>query len=215
METGLSLLDAVRKLDENALVEVFDLYAPALYNYAYRSCNDAVMADQIVGEVFTKLLKQLATHQRPIISLRVYLYEIAYHLIVDRMDSSDFSSPSRAVDLLLYGGYSAEVSAENRALFDNTLRALTNDLTDKQRHVVVLRFLEGFSLKETAAITGIKVGNVKVIQCRATTVLREALGYPSIEISSIFNSLKALVLLNERIPADLFQVRLRCFPAKA
>jgi RNA polymerase sigma-70 factor (ECF subfamily) len=49
-------------------------------------------------------------------------------------------------------------------------------LTDDQRHVIILRFLEGFNLNETAAILGKQVGHIKVIQNRAITKLRKALG---------------------------------------
>jgi len=50
-------------------------------------------------------------------------------------------------------------------------------LTEDQRHVIVLRFLEGFSLRETADIIGKQVYNVKVIQNRGIVKLRKALGY--------------------------------------
>ena len=55
--------------------------------------------------------------------------------------------------------------------------AIRNDLTEDQRHVIVLRFLEGFSLRETADIIGKQVYNVKVIQNRGIVKLRKALGY--------------------------------------
>jgi RNA polymerase sigma-70 factor (ECF subfamily) len=53
--------------------------------------------------------------------------------------------------------------------------AIQNELTEDQRHVIVLRFLEGFSLRETADIIGKQVYNVKVIQNRGIAKLRKAL----------------------------------------
>jgi hypothetical protein len=50
------------------------------------------------------------------------------------------------------------------------------ELTDDQRHVIILRFLEDFSLKETAEIIGKEVNNIKVIQNRGIAKLRKALG---------------------------------------
>jgi len=41
--------------------------------------------------------------------------------------------------------------------------------------MIILRFLEGFGLKETAAILSKKVGNVKLIQNRAVSTLSKAL----------------------------------------
>ena len=60
-------------------------------------------------------------------------------------------------------------------LYDAILKAIQDDLTEDQRHVIILRFLEGFSLQETAKIIGKAVSNVKVIQNRAITALRKSL----------------------------------------
>lgn len=53
--------------------------------------------------------------------------------------------------------------------------AMNTELTEDQRHVIILRFLEDFSLKETAQIIGKEVNNVKVIQNRGIAKLRKAL----------------------------------------
>jgi RNA polymerase sigma factor (sigma-70 family) len=62
-------------------------------------------------------------------------------------------------------------------LFDTVILAIKRDLTEDQRHVIILRYLEGFSLRETAHIIGKEVYNVKVIQNRGVAKLRKALGY--------------------------------------
>ena len=64
METDTALLDAAKSMDEAALVKIFDLYAYALYKYAFRICNDSLLADQIVGDVFAKLLDKLSCGKR-------------------------------------------------------------------------------------------------------------------------------------------------------
>ena len=60
---------------------------------------------------------------------------------------------------------------------DAVIAAIKKDLTEDQRHVIILRFLEGFSLRETADIMGKEVYNVKVIQNRGVAKLRKALEY--------------------------------------
>jgi RNA polymerase sigma-70 factor (ECF subfamily) len=64
---------------------------------------------------------------------------------------------------------------EDRILFEHVIAVIKNQLTEDQRHVIVLRFLEGFSLRETADIIGKEVYNVKVIQNRGVAKLRKAL----------------------------------------
>lgn len=172
-----TLLDAARQMDRDALVRVFDLYAPALYTYAFRLCNDPLMADNIVGDVFARLLEHLSAGGGPNSNLRSYLYEIAYHLVVDEARYSQRSAPIEAVDLLPQNASTIHMSVEDRTLLKAMLQAIRDNLTDDQRHVVILRFLEGFSVKETATIVGKTIGNVKVIQNRALAALRKALGY--------------------------------------
>jgi len=64
---------------------------------------------------------------------------------------------------------------EERVLMEALVSAMNSELTDDQRHVIILRFLEDFSLKETAQIIGKEVNNIKVIQNRGIAKLRKAL----------------------------------------
>jgi RNA polymerase sigma-70 factor (ECF subfamily) len=175
METEQSLLNAAKKMDPDALVRIFDLYASRLYNYALRLCGDARLADHIVGDVFARLLDQLAAGSGPTSNLRSYLYETTYHLIVDEARYSQRRAPLEAVTARKADGRSGLPGFEDPILFNMILDTIQQELTDDQRHVIVLRFLEEFSLRETAAILGKSVSHVKVIQSRALAKLRKAL----------------------------------------
>jgi RNA polymerase sigma-70 factor, ECF subfamily len=177
MRTEVPLLEAARNMDQKALVEVFDLYSSALYNYALRLCSDPLRADHIVGDVFAKLLEQWSSGHGPSTNLRSYLYETTYHLIVDEARHSHREAPLEVVDFLRHDGYTSAATLENRMLFDAVIAAIRKSLTEDQRHVIILRFLEGFSLRETADILGKEVYNVKVIQNRGVAKIRKVLGY--------------------------------------
>ena len=177
MRTEIPLLEAARNMDREALIEVFDLYSSSLYNYALRLCSDPLRADHIVGDVFAKLLDQWSAGRGPSTNLRSYLYETTYHLVVDEARFSHREAPLEAVDFLRHDGHAAAVNLENRMLFDAIISAIKKDLTEDQRHVIILRFLEGFSLRETADIMGKEVYNIKVIQNRGVAKLRKALGH--------------------------------------
>lgn len=177
MKTDSPLLQAARNMNREALVEIFDHYSSSLYNYALRLCNDPLEADNIVGDVFAKLLDQWSAGNGPSTNLRSYLYETTYHLVVDQARHSHREAPLETVDFLRHDGHSTLINLENRMLFDAVILAIKKDLTEDQRHVIILRFLEGFSLRETADIMGKEVYNVKVIQNRGVAKLRKALGY--------------------------------------
>ena len=180
MEADTTLLHAAKTLDQDALVKIFDLYSTALYNYALRLCGDPVMADHAVGDVFVKLLEQLSAGNGPTANLRSYLYQTAYHLIVDEARSARRTVPLEVAVWLRPDAHSSLLGLDDRIMFEVVLGAIQNDLTDDQRHVVVLRFLEDFSLRETASIMGITVANVKVIQNRAIAKIRQVLNYNEI-----------------------------------
>jgi RNA polymerase sigma-70 factor, ECF subfamily len=182
MKAAMSILDAARKMDGNALAEIFDVYSPAIYKYALRLCNDPMLADHIVGDVFAKLLDHLSAGRGPGTNLRSYLYQITYHIIVDEARYWYGRVRLEVADFLPYDRYATHASLEDRMLFESVSRAISDHLTAYQRHVIILRFLEGFSLSETASILGKSVNIIKAAQNRAIVTLRQALNAPQIGI---------------------------------
>lgn len=174
---GVTLLKAAQKLDEDALTTIFDSYAPAIYKYALRLCHDPIEADNIVGDVFSQLLEQFAGGKGPRTNLRSYLYQTAYHLVVDHSRDNKHTAPLEVAINVQERERSVPTATqiEERVLMEALVSAMNSELTDDQRHVIILRFLEDFSLKETAQIIGKEVNNVKVIQNRGISKLRKAL----------------------------------------
>ncbi len=177
MDTELIHLNADKQMDQEAVVKAFDLYASPLYNYASRLCGDSLLADHIVGDVFARLLEQLAAGKGPNSNLRAYLYETAYHLIVDEARLSNRRAPLEALTSLKPDVHAGQLGSEEQILMEKALVAIQHDLTSDQRHVITLRFLEEFSLRETAAILGKDISHVKVIQSRALAKLRKVFAY--------------------------------------
>jgi RNA polymerase sigma-70 factor, ECF subfamily len=174
---GGNLLKAAQKLDEEALTTIFDSFAPAIYKYALRLCHDPIEADNIVGDVFSQLLEQFAGGKGPRTNLRSYLYQTAYHLVVDRSRENKHTAPLEVAINVQEKERTVPTATqiEERVLMEALVSAMNSELTEDQRHVIILRFLEDFSLKETAQIIGKEVNNVKVIQNRGIAKLRKAL----------------------------------------
>jgi RNA polymerase sigma-70 factor (ECF subfamily) len=175
MENDSGLLNAARAKDKDALEKIFDLYSSALNKYALRWGCDPVLADQIVGDVFVKLLEQLELGKGPETNLRSYLYQMTYHQIVDQGRASHKSAPLEVAEGFRQEEDSPALRLENQEMFDLIFKAIEDELTDDQRQVILLRFMGQFSLQETADIMGKKVNHVKVIQSRAIVKLRKAL----------------------------------------
>jgi RNA polymerase sigma-70 factor, ECF subfamily len=174
MTIDVAKIKSIKDLKPDILGAVFDYYAPAVYKYAFRLCRDSVEADQIVGDVFSTLLEQLAVGKGPETNLRAYLYQIAYHMVVDRSRERqriapiDENAPERNAS-------SVVLKAENQILLDALAFAIKNELTDEQRQVITLRFQESFSLQETARIVGRNVNAVKALENRGVKKLKQIL----------------------------------------
>lgn len=175
MEVDSAFLDSVRRMEGGALAQVFDQYALALYNYIMRRCHDPVLADNIVGDVFSRLLERLSCGEGPQSNLRSYLFETAYNLFVDQIRYSQRRTPLEMLAVPLTGEQVISSDTEQHILCDYVWQAVQSELTEYQKQVIILRFLEGFSLRETAEILGKSVGTIKVAQNRAVMTLRESL----------------------------------------
>src|SRR5690606_14190418 len=69
--------------DREALAEMYDTYSDNLYGYAFRLLNDRQLAEDCVGETFTRVLEALRTGKGPQSSLQAYLFRIAHNWITD------------------------------------------------------------------------------------------------------------------------------------
>jgi RNA polymerase sigma-70 factor, ECF subfamily len=181
MDREITLLAVARQLNGDALTEIFELYAPSLYKYAYRLYQDAGLADQLVGFIFERCVQELSDGRHPGVNLRLYLYEIAYGIAKGDTHYAYPFAPTDKLILMNYDRGYANLAAEDKRLLADIHRALICNLKADQRNVVILRFMEGFTLKETARITGKKINNVKVIQNRAIVALQQAVGASATE----------------------------------
>jgi len=174
-----TLIEAISSLDQEALEAVFEEYAPAIYKYLLRLGQGSQEADQIVGDVFVRLLEKLSEGKGPKKNLRSYLFQTAYHLVVDHSRDRKRAAPLEVAeiepDTVKKETMSVQAQTEETLLLESLSDAINDVLTEEQRVVIVLRFQEGFSLKETAEIIDKKVNAVKALQNRAMSRLREAL----------------------------------------
>ena len=172
-----ALLRAARDLDKDALTAIFDLFSPALYKFVSRFVHDPTMADRLVADVFAQLLREFGAGRGPRAKVRSYLYQTAYRLMVERFRDVH---PQSSLELVI-GTRQTDQSiprqsqSDERAAAETLLAAMNTELSTDQRLVIILRFLEDFSLKETAEIIGKNANNVKVIQSRGLARLKKAM----------------------------------------
>jgi len=175
--------------DERAWSALYDLLHAPLLNYLRaRGARDP---EDLLGEVFLRLARNLSRFSGGLDGLRGYSFTIAQNCLRDaarrrgvRPDTV-FLAPGD-----VESGYLAETavvgSAEEEAMRSVTLERYRDcfaDLTAEQRHVLYLRIMADLSIEETAGIVGKTPGAVKQMQRRAMDRLRAALADGSIDLS--------------------------------
>jgi len=169
------LLKAASKFDQDSLRIIFDSYSPVVYKYALHLCHDAMGADHVVGDVFALLLEQFAKGKGPNTNLRSYLFQTTYHVIVDQARDGQHTTQLEVADFRGQHDSTVALKAEEDTALDTIINVISTELNHDQRSILFLRFVEGFSVHETAEIVGKSANNVKVIQNRALGKLRQIL----------------------------------------
>lgn len=128
----------------------------------------------MTSEVFHRALVAMPRFEprRPFLA---FLYTIARNLLADRMRHE---RPLASYEDALAHATDAPGPDELATTGDDVrrLRSAIAQLTSLQQEVIVLRFIEGRSTKETAVVTGKRESTIRGIQMRALTALRELLG---------------------------------------
>ena len=176
MKDVTAVIAADGSLDQDALAEIFDEYAPALYKYLLRLGIGSQEADQIVGDVFARLLEKIADGKGPSSNLRAYLFQIAYHIVVDQARERQRTAPLDVADSIEQEPKSVQTQMEEKLLLEKLSTMMQRELTEEQRNVIVLRYQEEFSIKETANIVGKSENAVKALQNRGIYKLRQVMG---------------------------------------
>ncbi|HYL74563.1 MAG TPA: RNA polymerase sigma factor [Bryobacteraceae bacterium] len=143
---------------------------PLLY-YATKLLKDEERALEALQEVWIRVFRGIRRLQDPG-SLRPWLYRIAYGIAIDRIRRDSFRQRAEEVET---EGFSetAEVGfdADDAAAVHQALDQI--DLA--HREVLVLHFIEDFSMAEIAAVIGCPEGTVKSRIYHAKKAMREIL----------------------------------------
>jgi RNA polymerase sigma-70 factor (ECF subfamily) len=167
------LLDLARRFDQDALAEIYDRFNDPIYRYSLRLLGDAAHAEDCAADTFSRLLHALQGGGGPTGNLKAYLFRSAHNWIVDHFRRTSPLPLDGEADLAHPDGDPPE-EAEQRILQGKVRRALRL-LTDEQRQVIALRFIEGWELEEIAACLEKPIGAVKALQHRAVVALRKML----------------------------------------
>jgi len=164
--------------DRAAVARLLELIRPLVARYCRGKLGPVdrsfLSADDVAQEVCLAVLGALPNYRvqgRPFLA---FVYGIAAHKVIDahRAVTRGRSDPVADVPDVVAGEAGPEQHAM-RGELSAQLRALLDELPEKQREILVLRIVVGLSAEETAEIVGASAGAVRVAQHRALTRLRK------------------------------------------
>ena len=104
--------------------------------------------------------------------LSAWLYRIARNLTADFQRRNARKPTVPLGEETTHADLQTPDAADSSAL-RHDMRAAIQQLTEDQQQVIILRFFQGLSHEETAAVMGRRSGAVRVLQNRALTALRQ------------------------------------------
>jgi RNA polymerase sigma-70 factor (ECF subfamily) len=168
-------LEDLQNLNSQAVGAIYDKYFSEIYRYVLYRIGDTTLAEDIASDVFVRLLESVQNSRPPQTNLKGWLIGTASHIVTDHLrkkyrrpeEEISESLPDRGPSLV------AEVDQREQNRVVNDAYA---QLTSEQQHVLALRFGQGYSLEETAALMKKNVNAVKALQFRALAALQREVG---------------------------------------
>ena len=137
---------------EQEFTKTYDQFADAIFRHCVFRVSDREKAKDLTQGAFVRLWDYMA-QGKEIDNMRAFLYRIANNLIIDeyrkkKEDSLDEMRDEEGFDI----GFDTRQEIESRDEYERA-QILLATLPDKYREVLVMRHIDGLSVKEIASLT--------------------------------------------------------------
>lgn len=160
----LDRIERARAGDKDAFGELYRRYRPAIFRLVRASLGSD--ADDAVAETFMRAWAALPRYRNTGAPFAAWLYGIARHVVVDSLRSQQRTQPREHLP---------EATSPDRSDDNLDLAAAVARLPKRQRQVVEMKYLMGFTNPEVARSLGISIGAVNAKQWRALRTLEKML----------------------------------------
>jgi len=168
-------IDGLQKLDSQVIADVYDRYFPDIYRYVFYRLGNESLAEDIVSDVFVRLLESVKKKKGPQTNIKGWLLSTASNVVADHLRRA-YSRPTELLSDSIPDfepSLTDEIDLREQA---DSVRTAYTQLTPEQQNVLAFRFGDGYSLAETAAVMRKKVNAVKALQFRALAALQRHIG---------------------------------------
>lgn len=180
--SSLSMLDGEKDLIKDAIRGeasafglLYDYYQPKIYRFVILKVGQREEAEDLTHQVFLSAWENIKKYKHRGFPFSSWLYRIARNQVIDfyRTSKRDVSLGEVNPEYFISPA-TTHLAAEKDLGMEKVLLAL-GKLEPNYQDVIIMRFVEDLSVKETAAALGKSEGAVKLAQHRAIKKLRSLL----------------------------------------
>jgi len=165
------LVEEAQAYSQEAWAQIYDAYYVKLFDYCYLRTGDRAAAEDLAADVYLEALRGIRRYRYRGVPLSAWLYRIARNLTADHLRRAGGRPTVSLGEDPGHAQLRAPDETDRSALWQE-VRAALRRLTEDQQQVIILRFFQGLSHEETAAVMGRRPGAVRALQNRALTALR-------------------------------------------
>lgn len=130
-----------------------DQFADAVFRHCVFRLSDREKAKDVTQDAFVRLWNYVA-EGKDVANVRAFLFKIANNLIIDEYRRKETTSLDQMRDEEGFDvGFEVRATYEARNEAEGLMRALEG-LPDKYREAIVMRHVDGMSVKDIARMTG-------------------------------------------------------------
>ena len=163
----IALVELARKGDSEAFGMLYDHYQSSVYRFLFYRTRSGTLAEDLTSETFFRALRNMQNFRWQGKDFGAWLMTIARNLATDHFKAGRTRLEMTTEDMGLHDG--ATEGPETAVLASLTSELLLKALTElpaEQKDCLIMRFLQGMSIAETADVLGRSEGAVKQLQLR-------------------------------------------------
>lgn len=168
--TTPELVSRARDGEREAFELLFHRFHDEVYRFATRRLGDATLGQDVAAETMADAFRSIHRFQFRGAPFEAWLYTIARRKLADVR-----RAPSRRESPVEQIADTGVADASGNLLDAMQVRELLDKLSDSDREIIELRFMEDLDVEQTAKRIGKSEGAVRVAQHRALNKLREML----------------------------------------
>ena len=163
----IALVELARTGDSDAFGMLYDHYQLSVYRFLFYRTRSVQLAEDLTSETFFRALRSMSNFRWQGKDFGAWLMTIARNLATDHFKAGRTRLELTTEDMTVHDDSTeGPESAVLSGLTNEILLGALKSLPDEQRDCLIMRFLQGMSIAETAAVLGRSDGAIKQLQLR-------------------------------------------------